>query len=363
MTTLLDRYLYQRFGRSLGVVLAAFAGIYLLIDFFERIDNFLEKGEGVRLAAVYFACKVPFMLQQVAPAAVMLAGVLTVGGLQRNGEMLSLQAAGIRLRRLVRPVIVAGVAASILVVVLLQWLLPPSMAVTNRIWHQRLNTSYPVGYTKYGTVFQRGSQGFYYSFGLPDASGALHDFVYTEWDDSFRVVRQVTARTAVSKGRRWQLRQGMVKRIPPGGEEPRVERFASRIVDLPEGASDLFVPAFLESELSLADLWRRGRSGQRGGEEAMRLLHARLSYALLGVPLLLVCLPVLLELSIRWGRDLTVAVPAACMLAFLTWGGWAGLQSLARSGALPFLPASWALHLVLGTMGAVALWRAGSVRR
>ncbi len=361
MTTLLDRYLYQRFGRSLGVVLAAFVGIYLLVDFFERIDNFLEKQESLRLAAVYFACKTPFMIQQVAPAAIMLAGVLTVGGLQRSGEMQSLQAAGIRLRRLVRPVVIAGLAASLLVVALLQWLLPPSMAVTNRIWHQRLNTSYPVGYTKYGTVFQRGRQGFYYSVGLPDARGALHDFVYTEWDDEFRVVRQFTAQEAVSKGRQWRFREGAVKRVGSGGA-PQVERFSRRTVELPEGAGDLFVPVFLESELSLTGLLRRSHDPQRG-EEARRLLHARLSYALLGVPLLLVCLPILLELSIRWGRDLTVAVPAACMLAFFTWGVWAGLQSLAKSGAIPYLPASWSPHLFLGGMGLVALWRVGSVRR
>ncbi len=355
MITLLDRYLYRRFGRNLGVILAAFVGIYLLVDFFERIDNFMEKDLPLGLAMRYFWCKVPFMAQQVAPAAVMLAGIVTVGWLQRTGELISLQAAGIRLRRVIRPVVVAGLAASLLVVALLQWVLPATMAATNRIWYQRVNASHPVGFTPQGTSFQRGRQGFYYSFGLPAADGTVRDFVYTEWDAAYGFVRQLAACEARPAGDGWLLIDGMRKTVAEEGS-PRVERFQRLEVRLPEKPDDLFVPFFYEDELSLTGLWQEGEDPMRG-PDARRRLHEVLSYALLGVPLLLIGLPGLVQINQRWHRDLTIAVPAACTLAFLVWGGWGLLQSLAKSGAFHYIPAAWLPHLLVGGFGFAAIRR------
>ena len=38
---LLDRYIFMQFFKNIMLVLAALVTIYLLIDFFERIDNFI----------------------------------------------------------------------------------------------------------------------------------------------------------------------------------------------------------------------------------------------------------------------------------------------------------------------------------
>ena len=51
---LLDRYLFKQFAKNLLLVLAALLTIYLLIDFFERIDDFVERDKSLGLAAKYF---------------------------------------------------------------------------------------------------------------------------------------------------------------------------------------------------------------------------------------------------------------------------------------------------------------------
>ena len=47
--SLLDRYLLGQFWRNLLLVATALAAIYMLIDFFERVDNFLEAGKSIGL--------------------------------------------------------------------------------------------------------------------------------------------------------------------------------------------------------------------------------------------------------------------------------------------------------------------------
>ena len=40
---LLDRYLFKQFTSIMVLVLTALLAIYLLVDFFERIDDFMQK--------------------------------------------------------------------------------------------------------------------------------------------------------------------------------------------------------------------------------------------------------------------------------------------------------------------------------
>ena len=92
---LLDRYLCKQFARNLLLVLAALLTIYLLIDFFERIDDFVERGKSLSLAAKYFVLKIPLIVGQLTPVIILLGGIIVLGLLNHHGEILALKAVGI----------------------------------------------------------------------------------------------------------------------------------------------------------------------------------------------------------------------------------------------------------------------------
>jgi lipopolysaccharide export system permease protein len=54
-----------------------------------------------------------------------------------------------------------------------------------------------------------------------------------------------------------------------------------------------------------------------------------------------------------------LAVPVSCGIAFAAWGLWSAMQSIAASGALNPVAASWSIHLLVGAAGAVMLARYG----
>ena len=56
---LLDRYLFKQFTKIMMLVLTALVAIYLLIDFFERIDDFIQAQKSFSLAIKYFLLKIP----------------------------------------------------------------------------------------------------------------------------------------------------------------------------------------------------------------------------------------------------------------------------------------------------------------
>ncbi len=81
----------------------------------------------------------------------------------------------------------------------------------------------------------------------------------------------------------------------------------------------------------------------------------RISYMLLGIPLLLLGLPVLLLSYHKWGRDLSVAIPVSCGLAFIAWGLWGALQSLAIAGYVSPILAAVAIHITFSITGFILL--------
>ena len=65
--TILQKYLLGTFTRIVALSLSSFCGVYLLIDFFGRVDNFLEHNADLSLYLIYFGAKIPLILSQVLP--------------------------------------------------------------------------------------------------------------------------------------------------------------------------------------------------------------------------------------------------------------------------------------------------------
>ncbi|MBW1790790.1 MAG: LptF/LptG family permease, partial [Deltaproteobacteria bacterium] len=102
--TLLDRYLIKQFLGNMLLVLGSLVAVYLLVDFFERIDDFIEAEKSIGLAALYFLLKIPFILDQLLPVCILLAGIITIGLLYRSRELMSLHAGGINIFRVSFPI-------------------------------------------------------------------------------------------------------------------------------------------------------------------------------------------------------------------------------------------------------------------
>ena len=53
----------------------------------------------------------------------------------------------------------------------------------------------------------------------------------------------------------------------------------------------------------------------------------------------------------KWGRDLSIAIPASCGLAFVAWGIWGAMQSLAGAGYLHPGIAAVTVHILFAGTG------------
>ena len=356
--SLLSRYILGQYLRTFFLAASGFTAVYLLIDFFEKVDNFMEKGKSMGLVLKFFALNLPFILNQLSPILILLAGVITLGLLNHNHELTALKAGGLPLARITRPIIFGGLIITLLFLAMGQWLLPTSTSATNTIWYEEVKGSIPKGTLRNGRYYSQGAEGFY-SFVRPHPRKFnFTNFSYSTWSDPYQLKELVTAKQAQWQDDHWLLKNGQIQTWT--GSTYLTTLFTEQRFDLPEKPDHFFIPKYKASEQSPVQLFHEARKQQSKTESARAWteFYSRLSYPLLGLPMLLLGLPVLLTAFNRWGRDLSVAIPASCLLAFFAWGAWGGLQTLARATYLSPTVAALSIHILFGAGGIFLLRRA-----
>jgi len=353
---LLNRYLLAQFAVNFATASTAFVAIYLLIDFFEKIDKFTAHGGTMALALKFFLLNIPFILDQLGPVLILLSGVITFGILNHNNELRALKAGGIPLKIIVRPIIMGAVLVTLIFLAMAQFLLPKSIATTNTIWYEQLQGKVPLGIHRSGRYYYKGQEGFY-SFEWPDTDKlSFRNFSYSRWNENYNLKLMLSAAQADWKDGTWHFHSGQTQELI-GESDYKYTLFENTQDVLPESPDHFFIPEYRSAELSLTGLFREALKKQAPEEEMVSWtnFYSRLSYILLGIPLLLLGLPILTLSYQKWGRDLAIAIPASCMLAFVAWGFWGALQSFAKVGYISPALAASVIHILFALLGLLLL--------
>ncbi len=353
---LLDRYLMAQFAKNLVLVICSLIAIYLLVDFFERLDNFLEAHKTIGLAVKYLLLKLPFMYVQLIPVCILLAGIITLGVLNHHFEFMALMASGISVIRIIRPLFIAAAIFTLLTVIIGEWVLPATTTATNRIWFEEVNNQIPKGIIRDGRTYFRGTEGIY-SFIRPNlGKNEFSNFSFAAYDAEHGLTTLITANSATWKNGAWLLQNGQQKdRTDNGGFS--VTLFKTLTPAFTEQPEEFFVPPYKIEELSYTKLLKQAMDSKVANHESLLEFHRRFSYIFLGIPLLLLGIPVMLSVHKNKGRDLALAIPVSCGMAFAAWGAWSASQSLAKTAILPPGIASWSVHLLTIALGCFLLKR------
>ncbi len=126
--SLLDRYIARSWVANVALVLLAFASIYFLGEFMDLIDDIQQHQVKGRVIFHYYAFHVWQIGFTVAPVAVLVGVLVTLGLLARRNEITAMKAGGISVYRAAGPVLGMGLLSSLLLYGMQEWILP----VTNK---------------------------------------------------------------------------------------------------------------------------------------------------------------------------------------------------------------------------------------
>jgi lipopolysaccharide export system permease protein len=115
---IIDRYILRQFLHVFVICLLSLNGLYAVLDAFSHLDEFMKVAEAegglARVMGEFYMYRSISMFERLAGVLSMVAAMFSVTWIQRHNEMTALLAAGISRTRIVRPVIGACVAISLI---------------------------------------------------------------------------------------------------------------------------------------------------------------------------------------------------------------------------------------------------------
>lgn len=113
----LDRYVTSFFLWHFVLCLVAVMGLYVLVDTFAHLDDYVEQGSlarQVRWIITYHAYQIPVLIGQFLPIVVLLGGIISLARLAAHNELNATKAAGVSIHRTLLPVFAAALVVGLL---------------------------------------------------------------------------------------------------------------------------------------------------------------------------------------------------------------------------------------------------------
>lgn len=347
----LGRYLIGEFLRVLTLCIAAFVALYLIVDFFDRFDDFLEHKAGIGSVLRYFLFKIPLILTQVTPVAVLASMLLSLGGLSRHNEITAMNACGVSMLQFTGPLLATCAAISIASLVWNESVVPH--------FNRKVRTINTVEIKKrelpslFGTseLWSHGEDGLYNVRLIDSRQKALLGLTVYRLSPEFELREVTEIPLAHWRSGNWEYDKGVRRSLLPSGEV-RTEKLGKGVVDIEETPEDLAASrreaeeyGFLALRALIDNLRRKGLDPT----EYQVDLQLKLSVPFIALVMAFVALP----FGIRNLRSSSLAsnIGAGLVIGFSYWVVLAVAISLGHGGALPPIAAAWSANVIFSAIG------------
>ncbi len=212
---ILSLYLFRHNLFLFTSILLGGVGVYLLIDVFERLDNFIEAKLGVGVVLLYFGAKIPLIISQIMPPAFLIAMVVQLCLMARSRELLALNTGGISLSHINIFFMSYAVLWCFLALIFSQYIGIYGERLSTSLWERQVQGKvldkkvlHNVWYTEGNYIIQFTS--------LHPFSGKASGVFIHEIDPQKKVLQRIIqAEEAVGKPGNWQLKSIAV--VSPDG--------------------------------------------------------------------------------------------------------------------------------------------------
>jgi lipopolysaccharide export system permease protein len=344
---ILERYVAREFIKLMALSLLTFVSLFVVVDFFEKIDRLVRAQLGAAALLEYLLLKLPFALGQVLPAAVLLGVMLTFGLMSRSHETMAIRTSGLNILSLIRPAIITAGVVALLLLALNLYLIPWSQGELDLFWQTQVDKKPPRNLHKMEHFWYKGDQAIYNIVMYRKDIQTLEGVKIYQFDRQFHLVQVIAAARAQWQDGHWRFSQGYVQFFDPTGAVTG-EKFQERDLVLTEHPKDFADLEKKVTEMDVGELYlftvRLERDGYKSTPYRVDLYNR---FALSVTPLILVILG--LGLALRHERiHLTSMVAVGLGLMFVYWLCFGFFASFGQAGSLPPLLAVIIPHLVFG---------------
>jgi lipopolysaccharide export system permease protein len=348
---ILSRYLVEEFLRILGLCLVAFIVVYLIADFSDRIDDFLKHQAPVEAVIRYFLVRIPLIVNEVLPIAVLAAMLLGLGGLSRHNEITAMRACGLSSLQIVAPLFLTCLLLSVAVFYWNENVVPYFASRAHYINTVEIKKRQMQGLMGDQQLWAHGQDTFYNIQSFDPRTRSLIGITIYPIDPEFHLKGLVEIPRAKWNGKEWVFREGVERKFAADGEIETV-KLDPGTLNLREKPADLMAARRDAEEFSYRELRELVESLRKKGLDTTEYnvdLHLKLAVPFICTVMGLISMPLGMR-NLR-GSSLANNIGAGLLIGATYWFVLALAVSLGHSGALPPIVAAWTANGIFAAIG------------
>ncbi|MEE8241708.1 MAG: LPS export ABC transporter permease LptG [Nitrospirales bacterium] len=359
--TILTRYILRSVTQGFLICLTGLMTVYLVVDFFEQIRRFMRHDAAGSDVFWYFLFKIPGIVVQLAPVAVLMATLLSLGLLLRHNEITAMRGSGLSLFRLAVPYVGFAGLVSLGLLVLSAVVVPLATARAELIKEVYIKKQNPGVSLKAERIWIQAGPNMLVKVDAVDPGGVtLRGITLYQLGPTFELLLVTDAEEAHYTPDGWILRRGVERRLFPGGKV-MAEQFLTKPVGLLQIPEDFESWLSMESqEMTLGSLKAYANRLQRNGYNVSRFLtdyHGRWAFPFVCLVMAVVGMALSLRRTGVRGGGLAIGIGQALGISFLYWTTHSVAIALGRGGVLIPVAAGWVANLLFISFGLYLLLR------
>ena len=327
MMSLLKRYVLKKFVHCYLLSATGLIGIFLIVDFFERVDEFVRRDMPYLDLVYYYIYKIPAIAFYMAPQVVLLATVITLATLAQNNEIIAMKSCGIGVTGITTPIIGSALVVALLILASNEYIAPVATKKMNYIFEVKVQKN-PVFETgdlhmdiKRAKIWLVTKDEAIWNIGQFDPElGRMNNVsIFYRLNDR-SIQKRIDVKEVVWNGKQWEFLDGFIRKFSPEGIDSTVY-FEKKIFPIEETLSDFIInnKTIRGEEMSLREMYKKIQELTIEGKDTLRNrveLYQKISYPFISVVLALLAIPLSLRSSRHGGVLFCVGVNLAMGFVF-----------------------------------------------
>ena len=356
--SILYNYVNREIFKHFGVIVVVVVSIYVAVDFFEKIDDFMEAGLPFSRVLSFFLYNIPFVVAQIVPVGLFLSILIVFCIMSKSNEIIALRSSGISIYYLLLPLLSVGVLFTILIFFLSEVVVPFTTSKANKIWlsevrKERLYT------TREKNVWIKGNRKIIHIKYYDATNRSLHGISINYFDKDFNLIRRVDAKEALFEKEKWVLTNSMVQTLNTDTRSYKVTFNDKEVEPLDFSPEDMKRAMKKSVEMSFKELLSYIRKVEAEGYDATVYrvdLQAKIAFPF--VCIILCMLGIGISVRGKLSEGIPLVVGFGLGIVFFYWIFNSFCLSLGYGEVLPAWVAVWVANFTFLCFGLYTLMNA-----
>jgi len=358
--TIIYKYICREIIRYFFLILISVVMIYMAVDFFERIDNFMSARLEFSKGVLFFLYNLPMVIIQVVPVCLLLAVLISLGLMSKNREVVALKSSGVSIAYLLKPILFLGVFCSIILFFLSEAIVPITSPRAGKIWTEDVKKK-KIFKTEEKNIWVSGSKCIahikYYNKN-PKKKTLFGVSIYY-FNDNFEIIRRIDVKKGVFIEGNWNF-ENVVEQIFNKNEDGNeVHFYKNKIEDIDFLPDDLNPLAKKSEEMSLVEIYKyiKKTEEQNYDSTAYRVdFYSKTSLMMICIILSVFGASIGVKGNMREGLPVGIAYGIGTVFLYYIFNSFC--QSLGYGYVLPPVIAGWTANFVFLFIGLYMLLNA-----